>query len=184
LFLYYSRLKKIANIAKLPDLSLTLSGLLTVAKHLPFGRYLFDIYMNNYFTNVPLFSELRNVRIGSFGATWPCAKGFLKEFRKLRLTKAPPTWNTLSAKEVTGVLALLWMDNNSVMMFTTIHEVVGAHNHVYRLRSRPRKSSTNASIVRPLFGDHPTHKLSIPTVVYDINHHMGGVDIADQRRSY
>lgn len=81
-------------------------------------------------------------------------------------------------------MVLLWMDNNYVLLLTTIHQVKGRENYVWSVRRRPGPTSTNAKVVRPIFGDSHTRRLLIPVVINMYNYFMGGVDIADQRRSY
>ncbi|CAG8653014.1 9600_t:CDS:2, partial [Paraglomus brasilianum] len=93
-------------------------------------------------------------------------------------------WDTLSGVVVDDVLAVLWMDNGPVTMLTTIHEITGNENRVERVRRRPRETSTNATKVRAVFGTASKKALPIPCIIDDYNHHMGGVDIADQLRRY
>lgn len=85
---------------------------------------------------------------------------------------------------VDGVLALLWMGNNFVLLLTTIHEVKGIENYILRLRCCPGIMSTNAKIVQPAFNGQQTRQLLIPVIIDMYNYYMGGVDIADQCRSY
>ena len=55
---------------------------------------------------------------------------------------------------------------------------------IKRERRRPIKSATNANTSRKVFGDSATKKLLIPAFINDYNHFIGGVDQADQLRSY
>ncbi|KAF8941422.1 hypothetical protein BGZ58_009505 [Dissophora ornata] len=55
---------------------------------------------------------------------------------------------------------------------------------VIRNRRRPRETSTNAKSVRAVFKGQSRALLPIPKIIDDYNHHMNGVDIADQLRSY
>lgn len=82
---------------------------------------------------------------------------------------------------VGNVCALVWQDNSSVLFMTSYHDI---SKTVERLRRRPKKTSTNASVVRGIFGDQARKLLPIPEFIDDYNYHMGSVDIADQLRSY
>jgi hypothetical protein len=55
---------------------------------------------------------------------------------------------------------------------------------VEKNRKRPKMTSTNARVVRAVFGDSPVKKLFIPLAIDAYNHHMNGVDITNQRRKY
>jgi hypothetical protein len=50
---------------------------------------------------------------------------------------------------------------------------------ILRYRRRPASTSTNAHIVRSVFGELVRKWLEIPLGIDQYNHFMGGVDIAD-----
>ncbi len=54
---------------------------------------------------------------------------------------------------------------------------------IIRPRKRPSKTSTSAAITRPIFGDSPVKDLPILVAIDAYNHHMDGVDIANQYRA-
>jgi len=54
---------------------------------------------------------------------------------------------------------------------------------VIRARKRPSRTSTYASITRPVFGGSPVKDLPIPVGINAYNQHMGGVDIGNQYRA-
>lgn len=95
-------------------------------------------------------------------------------------------WNTLDGLAIRtpegsgDVLAIRWEDNNIVRFLTTVHPW---NETTLSERRKPRSTSTNATAVRRVFGDSHRKLLFIPTVVDDYNHHMNGVDLADQRRA-
>jgi hypothetical protein len=65
------------------------------------------------------------------------------------------------------------------------HGIHGATIFTIIERKRPRDTSTNAAGVRQLYGSGEFIKeLPIPTCIHNYNQFMGGVDIADQYRSY
>src|SRR5277367_74419 len=50
------------------------------------------------------------------------------------------------------------------------------------MRNRPPNTSTNATIVRKVFGELARMELEIPCFINDYNHHMNSVDLANQFR--
>jgi hypothetical protein len=141
--------------------------------------------MDNYFTSIPLFTELRAYEFGAIGTTRP-HKEFpsgLKELKEHYSTKLP--WNTLLAKVVNNTLCLAWQDNNIVLALSNIHTVHNTGDFRNKVRKRPAKTSTNSRIVRQVFGEDSTKELLIPCFIDDYNQYMGGVDLANQfRESY
>ena len=87
-------------------------------------------------------------------------------------------WDSTLARIVDSVLCFLWQDN-VVLGMTTAYSL---HDRVLRERKRPSLTSTNACIVRPVFGDAVKKKLFIPTAIDAYNHHMNGVDLNNQLR--
>jgi hypothetical protein len=138
--------------------------------------------MDNYFTSVPLFSELRACNFGAVGTTRP-HKEFPDELVKIKTQYATKLeWNTLLATVVQDVLCLAWQDNNIVLALSNIHTVNRTEDFREKVRRRPAKTSTNGRIVRHIFADEPTKTLSIPCFIDDYNQYMGGVDLANQLR--
>jgi hypothetical protein len=81
------------------------------------------IYIDNYFTSVPLFIELRTCEFGAMGTT-RLHKEFLDSFKVLKdwfSTKLE--WNTLLGKVVDDALCLVWQDNNIVLALSNIHTI-------------------------------------------------------------
>ena len=64
---------------------------------------------------------------------------------------------------------------------STIHQLGSV---VESVRKRTGKKSTNAKKAREAFGGAYEKEMPIPLCIEDCNRHMGGVDIADQLRSY
>ena len=75
-------------------------------------------------------------------------------------------------------LIFIWQDNNAVLDMTTVHCL--KNETVNRYRKRPSFTSTNAHIVRPVFGDESQKWLFISHVIDDYNHYMNRVDRANQ----
>jgi hypothetical protein len=177
-FIWSSREKGLQEIVLQPNLTKTRCLVRTLALSLP--RRNLTIYIDNYFTSIPLFAELRTCQFGAMGTTRP-HKEFppsLKELKERFSTKLE--WNTLVAKVVDNILCLAWQDNNIVLALSNIHTVDRTEDFREKVRKRPAKTSTNGRIVRQIFADEPTKSLSIPCFIDDYNQYMGGVDLANQ----
>jgi transposase IS4-like protein len=77
------------------------------------------IFMDNYFTSVPLFSSLRQKAYGAVGTTRAHA-AFPKELAQLKANIIKLEWNTLFAQVVDNTLCIAWQDNNIVLGLSTI----------------------------------------------------------------
>ena len=168
------------DIVLCPGLTPTRSLVRSLAYTLP--RRGITIYIDNYFTSVPLFEELRSCQFGAVGTTRPHSE-FPSEMKEIkdRFSKKLE-WNTLLAKVVQNTLCLAWQDNSIVLALSNVHTVHIAKDWVTRVRKRPAKTSTNGALVRKVFGDLAQMELQIPSFINDYNHFMGGVDLANQFR--
>jgi hypothetical protein len=176
-FLWSSREKGLQDILLRPELTKT--GCLVRNLILSLPRKYLTIYMDNYFTSVPLFLELRACKFGAVGTTRP-HKEFpadLKELKDRFSTKLE--WNTLLGAVVQETLCLAWQDNNVVLALSNVYTVDQAEDFREKVRKRPAKTSTNGRIVRRVFGDDHKKELQIPCFIDDYNHYMGGVDLAN-----
>jgi hypothetical protein len=177
----------IAELEKVNELTPTGSMVLQMARLLPkFPNSHFVIYMDNYFTSIPLFSMLRKENIGAARTTRPSGVDFLALLIVLRQKWSTKLdWGTTFADEVNGVLCIGWQDNNFVLGLSTVHTVHEASSYVMSKRSCPATTSTNASITRKVFGEFAYMLLEILTWVDDYNYNMNSVDLANQfRQSY
>jgi Transposase IS4 len=181
-FLPTSRVQQNAEVRRVDGITYTGCIVLHLVLQLPYRDKTFNIFMDNYFSSVPLFSYLRAKGIGACGTVRPNSRGFPKELKVSKRVKMD--WNFRSGVVVDDVLAMLWMDNGPVTMLTTIHELEGNAWEIEKERKRPRKSTLNSTKVREVFGDNYEKNLKIPRVIDEYNQHMGGVDLADQLRSY
>lgn len=187
-FMWNSRIKGIGELIKNPNLTLTASMVYQLANKLPLLQQgmTYSIYLDNYFTSIPLFSELRRQGFGACGTTRPANSGsayplILEAMKDKRYGLRLP-WGTLLAVPTGDVLCLGWIDNNCVTALSTVHTVDRAYNNVTRLRKRPAETSTNAKTARRAFGDEARLELDIPRFINDYNYYIGGVDIANQHR--
>ena len=161
--------------------TLTNTGALVRALVATLPRNSMTIYMDNYFTSVPLFQSLRSLNYGAVGTT-RLHNQFPQALSKLKKENLKLEWNTLLAQVVDDTLCLAWQDNNIVLALSTIHTIHTTQDFITRQRKRPAKTSTSGRIVRLVFGDNPIKVLEIPVFIDDYNHNMGGIDIANQLR--
>jgi hypothetical protein len=112
---------------------------------LPYQRFSYNVFMDNYFSNVPLFQYFRQIGIGACGTVRKTASGFPKELKVDKGAKLD--WDVRSGISVNGVLAIFWQDNGPVTLLSTIHGLIGEEWEVERERKRPRETSTNAAKV-------------------------------------
>ena len=160
--------------------ALTNTGCLVQNLALSLPRRYLTIYLDNYFTSIPLFSELRACNFGAVGTTRP-HKQFPSALTELKTRFATKLeWNALFAVVVQDTLCLAWQDNNIVLGLSNIHTVDKAEDFREKARRRPAKTSTNGRIVRKVFGDDYIKDLQIPCFIDDYNQYMGGVDLANQ----
>ncbi len=136
------------------------------------------IYIDNYFTSVPLFIELQAYEFSAIGTTclyneFPTRFTELKNRFSTKLEQ-----NTLLIKVVDDILYLSWQDN-IVLALSNIHTVYNVEDFREGVRRRPTKTSTNSRIVRQVFGDAPIKELRIPCFVNNYNKYIGGVDITN-----
>jgi hypothetical protein len=163
-----------------PTLTPTSSLVRNLALSLP-RRYL-TIYLDNYFTSVALFSELRACNFSTVGTTRP-HKEFPKGLVQLKTRFARKLeWNTLLVSVVQDVLCLAWQDNSIVLGLSNIYTVDKADDFREKARRRPAKTPTNGRIVRKVFGSDYIKDLQIPCFINDYNQYIGGIDLANQFR--
>jgi Transposase IS4 len=76
-----------------------------------------------------------------------------------------------------NLLEFAWCDGSVVLFMSTVSS---ADHEVIRLRKRPHSAT---GPVKAAFGDEVLKELPIPGLIDKYNHHMNGVDLADQLRS-
>jgi hypothetical protein len=98
------------------------------------------------------------------------------------------------------VFAWLWQDNNLVMgifffFFLRIYyvfltnKILGittghvSTEEITRNRKRPKKTSTNSTIIREVFDGKYRKLLEIPLFIDCYNHYMNSVDVTNQLRT-
>ena len=79
-------------------------------------------------------------------------------------------------------LAILNNLKNLLLIYICIEMTTGhqIESKTFRIRKRPKKTTSNAWITWEPFEDKPTKILAIPSFIDDYNYYMGGVDQANQ----
>ena len=222
-FLWYSRTKskvsiltyctlliaclETAELRLKNGLSATGSMVYQLAKALPYDRYTFSIYMDNYFSSPELYTKLLKLGIGAAGT---CRQNFTRAVFGALVPKkgggnsddneeqelaenTSQIWGALHAKRVPDfpqVLAFVWQDNALVSMLSTIYS---GNEWQPKERRCPRVQTTaiNRIARAPFTTTDPEtsirettwrQNLPIPKLINDYNQYMNGVDIADQYR--
>ena len=152
-------------------------------KTLPYSTRYFEVYFDNFYSNIPLFSYLRTLGVGACGTVRTNSSKFPKQLKPSK-KKLQCNWNTIRSYVVDGVNVIFWMDNGPVYLLSTIHTVEYDADFVERNRKRPRIHQHNKKSVLDVFGNASVKNLRIPRVIDDYNYNMNGVDVADQLRSY
>src|SRR6266542_3515089 len=117
-FIYTSRIQSQPEVQPIPILNRVGNEVCHLVFQLPKGKS-FNIFMDNYFFSISLFKYLCDNKIGACGTIWTNSANF---FQILKIKKKLD-WDTLSGVVVNDVLAILWMDNGSVTMLSTIHKI-------------------------------------------------------------
>ena len=120
-FIWSSREKGLQEMILQPNLTKTGCLVRTLALSLP--RRNLTIYMDNYFTSIPLFTELRACQFSAMGTTRPHKEfpSSLKELKDRFSTKLE--WNTLVANVVDNTLCLAWQDDGVILALSNTHTV-------------------------------------------------------------
>jgi Transposase IS4 len=128
-FMWSSRKQGLDELIKHSKLTPTGSIVLELVQKL-LNRYTqsYTVYLDNYFTSISLFEQLRDINIGVCGTTRAHAAGddypaLIKELWSDFAKKLP--WNTIVVFVVYSnkVLALFWQDNNVIIALSTVHIV-------------------------------------------------------------
>jgi hypothetical protein len=72
----------------------------------------YSVYINNYFSSVPLFKELREIGCGACGTARPKQSGIPEPPAALKDHGRGIKWETLFTSKKDDVLCLAWQDNN------------------------------------------------------------------------
>jgi len=140
---------------------------------------IFCLFLDNLFLNLNVSHALLALDICCTGTTRKNASGIPSWLIELKEKNRSLVWNSTLAETVGYSLCFLWQDNNAVLGITTAYSL---KETIEKLRKRPSLTSTNARIVRPVFGEEHSKLLSIPLAIDAYNHYMNGVDTHNHLR--
>jgi Transposase IS4 len=93
-------------------------------------------------------------------------------------------WDSTLAEVIDeNTLCFIWQDNKTVGAISTAHSLYRSEDKIQRKRRCPKITSENRRILQPVFNGQPFKELFIPRAINDYNHHMKGVDQANQLRA-
>ena len=151
--------------------------------HALYPKQQFLCFLDNLFLNVEVAHCLLAINIAVCGTTRKNAEGVPKSLLAAKDDDSKLlVWNSVIAVILEFCLCFLWQDNNAVIVITTAHSIHWPEDKEEVLRHRPKPTSTNAAITRPIFEGQSTKYLDIPKPINDYNHGMGGVDEASHLR--
>lgn len=143
-------------------------------------RKAWNVYMDNYFTTVPLLAELRKMGVGGCGTTKSNLKGFPEQFKPVnQKSKLPYLFQSGVVKDTVG--CLLWIHNAPVTMMSTIHSL---KEQGLKPNWNPGTKSTNGAAASEFYQDNELLDILVPIIILAYNLNKVGVDVADQYRTY
>jgi hypothetical protein len=162
-WLWASRAKSMVEVVKQEGLIMTSSMVYQLLQKLPQEPGQYTVYLDNYFTSINLFKQLRDEGIRACGITRPSSSTqFDPTLAVLKESTLTTEWNSLYADIKEETLCIAWQDNNTVTALSTVHTVHQETDWIIRKRKRPSKTSTNAATAHKPFNGQPTAELKIP----------------------
>jgi Transposase IS4 len=144
----------------------------------------FCIYLDNLFLNLPVAQCLSSMGIYCMGSTRKKAVGVPPQLQKYLDNNSELLWDSTIAEVIdNNTLCFIWQDNKPVCALSTAHSLHHSEDRVQCTRRCPKITSENARILQPVFQGLLFKNLFIPKAINDYNHHIKGVDQADQLRA-
>lgn len=186
------------------ELSDTANQVLALALQLPWQTQWqqFQIFMDNAYTSIRALHILRKYGIAATGTARSNQKDYPSAHKAINREKDKWWWGTQSSivvKEIgesgsgraarkilrpenESVLSTMWMDRTLVRMLTTAY--TGQEKELVPRRKPRAKDAYTKWIIGRYWSQTQQADLLLPLLSVHYNFHMGGVDIADQYRSY
>jgi hypothetical protein len=160
-FLYTSHINSFVGVEKIKGLTMTSLAIVHLAKTPTFSTHHNNIYMDNYFSYIPLFTYLRQLQIGVCSTLRVNSAGFPKRLKVPKAKKLP--WNNLSGIVVNNqALAVIWMASAC---------------------SAPSTKSTRTITLSSVSVAVLATPVLTPLIQWkSYNHNKNGVDLTDQLR--
>lgn len=124
----------------------------------------FVVFMDNFFSSLPLFEELQQDGIFACGTYRSNRAGFPKELNDSTRLKQLSRGDALFLHKA-NTTAVVWMDRKPV------HVVSNCHKPTISTVQRKNRDGTIITV-------------NCPTIIQAYNRHMGGVDFSDQMKVY
>jgi len=135
-------------------LSPTSRAIYQLATCLPFDQFSFTIYIDSYFTNIPLLTALRERRIGTCGTVRSTSAEYPAVFKFRKNKKATFPLNSISGVVCREVLVCIWQDNNLIQFISTVPQITNEpSNYPLKKHERPRVTAANHHNVEAFFHD-------------------------------
>ena len=164
------------------DLSSTSRAVVQLALSLPRTRRDYVIYFDNFFSNTRLLSALRFYNIAASGTARTNSAEYPQQLKKHEKRGNKWNWGKTEDLVVRDVSHICWRDRVLVRFMTTCYKASEITNVP---RKRPHGTNLlDRQEIQRLWGEE--YRTTIPqlSIAVDYNLFMGGVDIADQMRSY
>jgi len=121
------------------------------------------LFVNNFYTSVPLFLELLDNGTYATGTVVANRKYLPEGLKAERNQLQIGSYSFATSEKMT---ACIWRDRRDVLMLTMMHNM------------------SVTTVLKWPKGERDKRPLSCPTCIADYNQHKGGVDLMDQQLSY
>ena len=126
------------------------------------------LYMDNYYTSVPLFEDLEERGALACGTVRSNRKGLPRDITDAQTEEIKGLKQGESVQQQKGTIACVgWKDRKMV----------------YMLATTPVSPTSNSEVERPVKVGNKWQKTAVtqPSIISDYNKKMGGADLSDQR---